>query len=185
MLSPQTKPVSVYARSSDKIMNVHGTKDATMGVFQLDNGGIWSMNICWALPKIWPGAVYGLEIGIVGTKGVIDIEDTHRDVIIASEFGQGPGYRPEGLSFEVTRNVDFLTSFPPGDVYADELWGPMREETMTWYKRICMGKSSPHATAEEAHRNLMLTMAMDLSAKRRKEIELPIDPDELMHGLIE
>jgi hypothetical protein len=106
-------------------------------------------------------------------------------VIIASEFGQGPGYRPEGLSFEVTRNVDFLTSFPPGDMYADELWGPMREETKTCYKRICMGPISPHATAEEAHRNLMLTMAMDLSAKRKKEIELPIDPDELMAGLIE
>jgi myo-inositol 2-dehydrogenase/D-chiro-inositol 1-dehydrogenase len=185
MLSGQTQPVSVYARSSDKIMNVHGTKDATMGVFQLDNGGVWSMNICWALPKVWPGAVYGLEIGLVGTKGAIDIEDTHRDVIIASEFGQGPGYRPEGLSFEVTRNVDFLTSFPPGDMYADELWGPMREETMTWFKRICMDTGSPHATAEEAHRNLMLTMAMDLSAKRKKEIELPIDPDELMAGLLE
>jgi predicted dehydrogenase len=184
LLSGQTRPVSVYARSSDKVMSEHGTKDATFGVFQLENGGVWSMNICWALPKVWPGAVYGLEIGIVGTKGVIDIEDTHRDVVIASEFGQGPGYRPEGLKIETQRNVDFLTSFPPGDVYEDELWGPMREETNTWFKRIYLGKKTPNATAEEAHRNLVLTMAMDLSAKRKKEIELPIDPSELMEGLI-
>ena len=185
LLNKHTHPVSIYARSSDKVMAEHGTKDATLGIFQLANGGVWSMNICWALPKVWPGAVYGLEIGVVGTKGVIDIEDTHRDVILASEFQQGPGYKPEGLSFEMQRNVDFLTSFPPGDVYEDELWGPLREETNTWFKRIYLEKNTPHATAEDGHRNLMLTMAMDLSAKRRKEIELPIDPEELMAGLIE
>jgi len=185
VLGDIARPVSVYARSSDKVMSEHGTKDATFGVFQLDNGGVWSMNICWALPKVWPGAVYGLEIGIVGTKGVIDIEDTHRDVVIASEFGQGPGYRPEGLSFEAVRNVDFLTSFPPGDMYEDELWGPMREETQSWFKRIYLNKKTPHATAAEGHRNLMMTMAMDLSAKRKREVDLSIGPDELMAGLLE
>lgn len=185
IMGDKVKPVSVYARSTDKVMGEHGTKDATFGLFQMDNGAIWSMNICWALPKVWPGAVYGLEIGIVGTKGVIDIEDTHRDVVLASEFNQGPAYRPEGLNMEAERNVEFLTSFPPGDVYGGELWGPMREETNTWFSRIYLGKGTPHATAEDGHRNLMLTMAMDLSAKRGKEVTLPIDPEELMAGLAE
>ena len=45
------------------------------------------MNINWALPVVWPGAVYGIEIGIVGTKGVIDVEDTHRDLVLATEDG--------------------------------------------------------------------------------------------------
>jgi myo-inositol 2-dehydrogenase / D-chiro-inositol 1-dehydrogenase len=183
MLGDQAKPVSVYAKSTDKIMGAIGTKDATFGVFTMEDGTIFSMNICWALPKVWPGAVYGLEIGIVGDKGVIDIEDTHRDVIIASEFNQGPAYRPEGLKMEANRNVDFLTSFPPGDLHDGELWGPMREETNSWFGRIYLGKKTPHATAAEGHRNLVLTMAMDLSAKTGKEIQLPIDPVELMKGL--
>ena len=34
------------------------------------------------------------------------------------------------------------------------------------------------ATAAEAHRNLMLTKALDLSAKRREPVKLPIEPDE-------
>jgi len=34
----------------------------------------------------------------------------------------------------------------------------------------------------EGHRNLLLTMAMDLSAKKGMELELPIDPAELMAG---
>ena len=177
------KPVSVYARSTEMVMKELGTKDATFGLFTMENGSMFSMNICWALPKEWPGAVYGLEIGIVGTEGVIDIEDTHRDVILATEHPQGPAYNPDGLTIEVKRNVDFLTSFPPGDMYDGELWGPLREETNSWFNRIYNGKRTPHATAAEGHRNLVLTMAMDLSAKRGAEVALPIDPAELMAGL--
>ncbi len=177
------KPVSIFARSTQNVMMELGTKDATFGVFTMENGSMFSMNICWALPKEWPGAVYGLEIGIVGTEGVIDIEDTHRDVILATENAQGPAYNPDGLTIEVERNVDFLTSFPPGDMHDGELWGPMREETQSWFNRIYNGKKTPHATAAEGHRNLVLTMAMDLSAKQGKELKLPIDPAELMAGL--
>ncbi|MGI9379310.1 MAG: Gfo/Idh/MocA family protein [Methyloligellaceae bacterium] len=185
LMGDAAKPVSVFARSTDKVMNELGTKDATFGVFTMEDGTIWSMNICWALPKEWPGAVYGLEIGIVGTKGVIDIEDTHRDVILATEMPQGPAYNPDGLEIDVRRHVDFLTSFPPGDTYGGELWGPLREETNSWFQRIYNNKDTPHATAAEGHRNLVLTMAMDLSAKRGQELELPIDPDALMDGLME
>jgi myo-inositol 2-dehydrogenase/D-chiro-inositol 1-dehydrogenase len=183
LMGEAARPVSVYARSTEKILTDLGVKDATFGLFQMEDGGMFSMNICWALPKVWPGAVYGLEIGIVGAEGVIDIEDTHRDVILASEHSQGPAYNPEGLNLEAQRNVDFLTSFPPGDVYAGELWGPMREETNNWFQRIYNKKATPHATAAEGHRNLMLTMAMDLSAKEKREIELPITADELMERL--
>jgi myo-inositol 2-dehydrogenase/D-chiro-inositol 1-dehydrogenase len=183
LMGEAARPVSVYARSTEKILTDLGVKDATFGLFQMEDGGMFSMNICWALPKVWPGAVYGLEIGIVGAEGVIDIEDTHRDVILASEHSQGPAYNPEGLNLEAQRNVDFLTRFPPGDVYAGELWGPMREETNNWFQRIYNKKATPHATAAEGHRNLMLTMAMDLSAKEKREIELPITADELMERL--
>jgi hypothetical protein len=59
----------------------------------------------------------------------------------------------------------------------------MREETNSWFSRIYLGKDTPHATAEEGHRNLVLTMAMDLSSKTGKELELPIDVNDLMKGL--
>jgi myo-inositol 2-dehydrogenase / D-chiro-inositol 1-dehydrogenase len=170
------EPVSVYAQSSDKTLAEWGTKDATFGVFTLSNGAIWSMNISWALPVVWPGAVYGLEIGIVGTQGVIDVEDTHRDLVLASEQPQGAGYSPDGFRPGFDRHVDFLTSYPPGDIYDGQLWGPMREETNAWFARVHTGLSTPHATAAEGHRNLLLTMAMDLSARRSAPVKLPIDP---------
>jgi len=168
------EPVSVYARSSDRTLAEWGTKDATFGVFTMDDGSIWSMNISWALPVVWPGAVYGLEIGIVGTEGVIDIEDTHRDVVLASHHPQGAGYAPDGFEPEFQRHVDFLTSYPPGDLYDGQLWGPMREETNAWFARLHTGLDTPHASAADGHRNLLLTMAMDLSAARNEVVDLPI-----------
>ena len=172
------EPVEVYARSADTVLGKWGTKDATFGLFTMKDGTIWSMNINWALPTVWPGAVYTLEIGIVGTKGVITIDDTHRDLVLASEVAQGAGYKPEGFEPEYARHVDFLTSYPPGDVHMGQIWGAMRNETLAWLTRVCMGLETPHATVADGHRNLVLTMAMDLSAARGKALKLPIDPEE-------
>ncbi|MGI9435271.1 MAG: Gfo/Idh/MocA family protein, partial [Geminicoccaceae bacterium] len=176
-------PVSVFASSTDKVLGEWGTKDSTFGIFTMDDGAIWSMNISWSLPVVWPGAVYGIEIGIVGDKGVIDIEDTHRDLVLASDVAQGAGYSPDGFNPGAPRHVDFLTSYPPGDLHDGQLWGPMREETNAWFQRIYQGQSTPHATAADGHRNLLMTMAMDLSAARGEPVLLPPDPDELMAAL--
>ena len=51
----------------------------------------------------------------------------------------------------------------------------MKEETISWFTRILYNTDTPHATAKEGHRNLILTMAMDKSARIGKEIELPED----------
>lgn len=173
-------PVEVYARSIDTTMRDWGTKDGTFGLFTMDDGTLFSMNINWALPVQWPGAVYGLEIGIVGTKGVIDIEDTHRDVILASEIGQPAGYTSKGFEPPAPRHVDFIGSYPPGDLSDGMLWGPMREETLTWYNRLTTGIKTPHATAADGHRNLLLTMAMDKSARIGAAVKLPIEPSDLI-----
>lgn len=167
-------PVEIYARSMDKALGAsYGTKDATLGIFTFDDGTIWSMNISWALPTVWPGSVYSLEIGIVGTEGVLTIDDTHRDLVLASENAQPAGYTPD-----VKRNVDFLTSYPPGDVVFEQLWGPMREETNAWFGRIFTGLETPHATVQDGHRNLLLTMAMDVSAQRKEPVSLPMPISE-------
>ena len=174
------EPVEVFARSGDRVLGELGTKDATLGIFTMADGTLWSMSISWALPTVWPGSVYGLEIGIVGTRGVIDIEDTHRDVIVVSENPQGAGYQPKGFDAGAPRHVDFIGSYPPGDLADGRLWGPMRDETMTWLDRLAKGHTTHHATAAEGHRNLLLTMAMDLSARRGTAVKLPVSAEELL-----
>lgn len=174
------QPVEVFARSCDHVLGELGTKDATLGIFTMADGMLWSMSISWALPVVWPGSVYGLEIGIVGTEGIIDIEDTHRDTIVVSERPQGAGYQPKGFDAGAPRHVDFIGSYPPGDLAEGRLWGPMREETMTWFDRLAKGHATHHASAADGHRNLMLTMAMDLSARRGTSVKLPVEPEQLL-----
>ena len=167
-------PVEVYARSVDKVLGpLYGGIDATAGMIMFSDGSIYHLNISWALPVTWPAAVYSLEVGIVGTEGVLTIDDTHRDIVLAVSAPQSEGYLPDR-----SRLVDFMGSYPPGDVALGELRGPMREETDSWLNRVSLGVPTQHATAREAHHRLMLTKALDLSAKRRQPVPLPFAPGE-------
>src|SRR5258707_569278 len=167
-------PVEVYARSIDKVLGpLHQGIDATAGMIMMSDGSIYHLNISWALPVTWPGAVYSLEVGIVGTEGVLTIDDTHRDMVLAVSAPQREGYNPDN-----SRLVDFLGSYPPGDMALGELRGPMADETVAWLNRVALGLPTPSATVEEAHNNLMLTKALDLSARRKQPVKLPLDPDE-------
>jgi predicted dehydrogenase len=167
-------PVECWARSVDKVL---GPKykgiDATAGTIMFSDGSMYHLSISWALPVTWPGAVYSLDVGINGTDGVLTIDDTHRDIVMAVSAPQAEGYAPDS-----SRLVDFLGSYPPGDMALGELRGPMREETDSWLNRVSLGLPTPAATAREAHRNLMLTKALDLSARLTRPVKLPLDPDE-------
>jgi predicted dehydrogenase len=168
------KPAEVYARSVDKALGpAYRGIDGTAGLVTFDDGSLYHLSISWALPVVWPGAVYSLEVGIVGTEGVLTIDDTHRDVVLAVSKPQSEGYAPDP-----GRRVDFLGSYPPGSVALGELRGPMREETLSWLLRLSTGLPTHHATAAEAHDRLMLTKALDLSARRRAPVQVPIDSDE-------
>jgi len=167
------RPVEIYARSIDKALGplCHGI-DATAGVIAFEDGSLYHASISWALPVVWPAAVYSLDVGIVGTEGVLTIDDTHRDIVLATERAQDEGYAPDAA-----RRVDFLGSYPPGDMALGELRGPMREETEQWLNRVSLELQTQHATAAEAHDRLMLTKAFDLSARTCKAVKLPIAPD--------
>jgi predicted dehydrogenase len=168
-------PVEVYARSIDKVLGpTHQGIDATAGMIMFSDGSVYHLNISWALPVTWPGAVYSLEVGIVGTDGVLTIDDTHRDIVLAVSKPQAEGYAPDK-----TRLVDFMGSYPPGDMALGELRGPMREETESWLNRVALGVATPAATAAEAHNRLMLTKALDLSARLKKPVALPLEPEQL------
>jgi len=164
------RPVEIYARSVDRALGpICKGIDATAGTITFEDGSLYHASISWALPIVWPAAVYSLDIGIVGTEGVLTIDDTHRDIVLATTLAQGEGYAPDA-----GRRVDFLGSYPPGDVALGELRGPMREETEQWLNRLAMGLPTQHATAEEAHDRLMLSKAFDLSARLKRAIALPL-----------
>src|SRR6202047_1942527 len=166
-------PVECYARSIDKVLGpLYQGIDATAGMIMFSDGSIYHLNISWALPVTWPGAVYSLEGGITGTEGVLTIDDTHRDMVLAVSAPQNEGYAPDGR-----RLGGFMGSYPPGDMVLGELRGPMAEETVSWLNRLALGLPTQAATAAEAHNRLMLTKALELSARRKRPVQLPLEPE--------
>lgn len=166
--------VEVSARAVDRVLGPqYSGIDATVGTVAFEDGTLLHMAVCWSLPVTWPGAVYSVEVGIVGTDGVLTVDDTHRDVVLAVSAPQMEGYLPHQ-----SRLVDFLGSYPPGDVAFGELWGPMRDETVAWLDRVSMGVPTPHATAREAHHRLMVSKAFDLSARKKAPVSLPLLSEE-------
>jgi predicted dehydrogenase len=167
-------PVEVFARSVDKALGPTWKGiDGTGYLITFSDGAIYHGVISWALPEVWPGAVYSLEVGAVGTEGVLTIDDTHRDIVLATNVVQAEGYAPDSR-----RHVDFLTSYPVGDMALGELRGPMPEETTAWLNRVALGVPTQHATAREGHNRLMLTKAIDLSARLKHSVTLPITPED-------
>src|ERR1700736_2560809 len=161
-------PVEVYSRSIDKVLGpLYRGIDATAGMIMFEDGCLYHLNISWALPVTWPGAVYSLDVGIVGTTGVLTIDDTHRDIVLAVSKPQQEGYNPDA-----SRMVDFMGSYPPGDMALGELRGPMREETESWLNHVSLGLPTRAATAAKAHNRLMLTKALDLSARLKRPVRL-------------
>src|ERR1700693_6149801 len=128
-------PVEVYARSIDKVLGpLYKGIDATAGMIGFSDGTVHHLAISWALPVTWPAAVYSLEVGIVGTTGVLTIDDTPRDIVLAVAKPQSEGYAPDE-----SRLVDFMGSYPPGDMALGELRGPMADETAAWLHRMALG----------------------------------------------
>jgi len=100
------RPVEIYARSVDKALGpLCNGIDATAGVIAFEDGSLYHSVISWALPVVWPGAVYSLEVGITGTEGVLTIDDTHRDIVLATSKASGEGYAPDSV-----RRVDFMVA---------------------------------------------------------------------------
>jgi len=119
------KPVELYARSVDKALGpLCKGIDATAGMIIFEDGSIHHSAISWALPTVWPGAVYSLEVRHHRDEGVLTIDDTHPGYCSGYHRNQSEGYAPDAQ-----RRVDFLGSYPPGGHALGELRGPMREET--------------------------------------------------------
>lgn len=169
----------IQATSADRVYGPrYGGKDLTCSILEFDDGTVCSIVFCWTLPTSWPGAVYGLEMAVVGTEGVLTIDDTHRDVVMAVGQAQMEGYAPRA-----DRRVDFLGSYLPGDMALGHLRGPMHEETMSWLSRLSLGQPTHHATAAQGHERLVVTKLIDLAASAGQAICAPFDDPDLLKQL--
>ena len=166
---------SVYARSVDKVLGpTYQGIDATAGMIMFSDGSVYHLNISWALPVTWPGAVYSLEVGIIGTTRRAH-HRRHPSRHGARGVGAAGGRLRAGRE-PAGRLHGQLSARRHGARRVARTDGARRP--MSWLNRMALGVPTQAATAAEAHNRLMLTKALDLSAKRKQPVKLPLEPGE-------
>jgi predicted dehydrogenase len=132
-----------------------------------DDGSVATLGTSWILPRHWPAYTATMEIDLQGTEGSLNIDDAHRDLLLAPGKAIPCPYTPE---YEV--NVAFLGSAMPGDFVLGEFFGPLKEESDAFIRHILGIGGVGLAAGEHARNVLSLTMAADRSAREGKPIPI-------------
>jgi predicted dehydrogenase len=72
-------------------------------------------------------------------------------------------------------NMVFLGSSTPGSWAVGEFWGPLATETRAWLDHLTTGRPCVLATAEDARRNLEISLAIERSEFSGEKVRLPIE----------
>lgn len=163
------RPDSVYARHSHgEISERYGAPDATWAIVTFEGGLVANLGVSWEPPRPHPANVASMEIDLFGRKGMLEISDSHREVLLVSDDPIASPYPPH-----VTSNAALLGSAMPGDWALGRFFGPMKDETDAFIDGAVRGEM-PAAlpTAEHGLDVLRLTRAIDHSAQEQAIVDL-------------
>lgn len=169
-LDPGIVPVEATARGHGVIFRQHGfdVDDVTVGSVVYSDGSVFGFDVSYALPERFPTTGQSMRFELVGTDGVLLIDDDHRDQILYTEHG----YRNQYLESQELQLV-FLGSRSSGEWADGRMFGRIADETRAWLDHLSAGTPSHHTEPEQAWRNLVVTRALDEAARGRTTI--PID----------
>ncbi len=161
------KPAEVYAKGGSFVFRKYNRDDFLWMLVTFEDGSVATLGTSWLLPHHWPAYTATMEIDLQGTTGSLNIDDAHRDIVLAPGEPIPCPYTPE---HDVS--VAFLGSAMPGDFVLGEFFGPLKEETDAFIRHILGLGGVGLATGGHARDVLALTMAADRSAKEGKAVKL-------------
>ncbi len=164
-------PVEVYARGQKGVLKAagHDVDDVNWAILNYADGAVVNLGVCYALPEKYPSLGHAARVEILGTEGVIILDDDHTDQLMYTEKGIPHVYLPDH-----TVNMVFLGSGTPGDWALGDFWGPIANETRAWLDHLATGKKCVLATPQDARANLETTLAIELAAESGKQVKLPL-----------
>ena len=164
-------PVEVYARGQQGVLKAagHDVDDVNWAILSYADGAVVNLGVCYALPEKYPSLGHAARVEILGTEGVIILDDDHTDQLMYTEQGIPHVYLPDH-----TVNMVFLGSGTPGEWALGEFWGPIANETRAWLDHLATGRKCVLATPQEARVNLETTLAIELAAGSGKPVKLPL-----------
>ena len=107
---------------------------------------------------------------LLGSEGALLIDGDNTDEILYTERGV-PHVHLAGQD----ANMVFLGSSTPGSWAVGEFWGPLATETRAWLDHLTTGRPCVLATAEDARRNLEISLAIERSEFSGEKVRLPIE----------
>ena len=153
-LAPR-RPVRVYAQEVRKIMKAtHDAPDCVFIVVTLDDGVAFTVGAGWVLPPAYPN-FSSTYIEVVGSRGAILVDDTHRDVVLNT----------------LQDGIVFPLSTMPGEKVGHVYAGPLEAETIHFLECVATGRK-PLVSAEQARLVMQVYQAADLSAAENRPIEI-------------
>lgn len=148
----------------------HETDDLTWAILQYDDGAAVNLGVCYALPEKYPALGHAARVELLGTDGVMLLDDDHTDQVMYSERGIPHVYLPNHAV-----NAVFLSSGTPGDWALGDFIGPVASETRTWLDHLCTGRDCNLATPQIARANLEATLAIERAARTGQTVRLPLE----------
>lgn len=162
--------VEVWARGKGGVIRAagHDCDDVTYAILTLADGTLVNLSVSFVLPPKYPSLGYSARVEILGTEGVLMIDDDHLDQLLFTERGI-----PHLTVPNHTVNMAFLSSSAPGDWAAGDFWGPLPNETRAWLDHLSTGRTCVVASAQDARSNLAITLAIEEAVRTGKTVRLP------------
>jgi predicted dehydrogenase len=163
--------VEVYARGQMGVLKAagHEVADVSYTILTYDDGTVVNLGVSYALPEKYPALGHAARVEVLGTEGVMILDDDHTDQLMYTEKGIPHVYLP---GHEV--NMVFLQSGTPGDWALGEFYGPLANETRAWLDHLCMGRPCVLASPQEARATLEATLAIEHSVETGRPVRLPL-----------
>jgi len=161
----------IYARGQTGVLKDAGydVDDVSYAILTYADGTVVNLGVSYALPEKYPALGHAARVEVLGTGGVMILDDDHTDQLMYSEKGVPHVYLPDH-----TVNMVFLQSGTPGDWALGDFWGPIANETRAWLDYLAMARPCVLATPQEARTNLEATLAIEHSIATGRPVTLPL-----------
>ena len=166
-----SRVVEVSAIGQRGVLQAAGypSDDLTWAMLRYDDGAAVNLGVCYALPEKYPALGHAARVELIGTDGVMLLDDDHTDQVMYTDQGVPHVYLPDH-----NVNAVFLSSGTPGDWALGDLIGPLPAETRAWLDHLATDKACNLATPETARATLETTLAIERAADTGKTVRLPL-----------
>ena len=147
-----------------------GVNELTWAILTCADGAVVSAGICYGLPEQYPSRGLSSRVELLGSEGVLMIDGDNTDEILYTEKGV-----PHVHLANQDANMLFPGSSTPGSWAVGDFWGPLATETRAWLDYLTTGRPCVLATADDARRNLEISLAIQRSEQCGEKVRLPIE----------